>query len=71
MTMKIKPIDNIIQSHCGDKIPIRYNNEAIGHATICDDCITMVVERNESEFKKAISMPGLSGFSFEIVGGNE
>lgn len=53
----------------GGEIPVRYNNEQVGIAMIMPNEILISVDKYETELKRAINSPGLSGFSLEIIGG--
>ena len=68
MIMKCKRMSDITNSDIGGRVPVKYNGETIGTAIIGKDEITLCVDKNEEEFKIAVYKPGLSGFSFEIVG---
>lgn len=68
--MKCKSMVEISQAKIGYQIPVKFNGKKIGIAMINRDEIIMVVDDHEVELKRAISQPGLSGFSFEIIGDN-
>lgn len=68
MIMKCKRMSDITKSHIGDRVPVRYNGEVIGTAIIGEYEIMVCVDKYERELKNAMEKPGMSWFSFEIVG---
>lgn len=59
-----------LQGLVGSKIPVKYNGKEIGTAIIGNSDITMIIDGNDAEFKKAFSKDALTGFSFEIAVSN-
>ena len=63
MTTKIKMVASLLDANI---VPVRYDGKEIGVCFIHEDELMVVVDKQEQEFRKAFSKPGLSGFSLEI-----